>query len=59
MEEYLTTKEVAKILQVHLITVQRWIRRGWLPAIRIGRQYRVKLEDIEKAKVKKRKKQSS
>lgn len=32
MEELLTTKQVADLLQVHLITVYRWISQGLLPA---------------------------
>ena len=56
VNEYLTTREVAQLLKVNVVTVQRWIQKGWLPAIRIGRKYWVKKEDIDKAKVKKRKK---
>jgi len=48
MGEYLTTKEVAKLLKVEEITVRRWILRGWLPAIRFGREFRIKKEDLEK-----------
>ena len=48
MKSYLTTVEVAKILKVNLITVRRWIKLGWLPAIRFGREFRVKEEDLEK-----------
>ena len=48
MEEYLTVKEIAKLLKVKEITVRRWILRGWLPAIRFGREFRVKKEDLER-----------
>lgn len=48
MEKYLTTKEVAKLLKVEEITVRRWINRGWLPAIRFGREFRIKKADLEK-----------
>lgn len=51
--EYLTTKEVAQLLKVNVVTVQRWIQKGWLSAIRIGRKYWVKKKEINKAKVKK------
>lgn len=47
-EEYLTTQEVAKLLKVKEITVRRWILRGWLPAIRFGKVFRIKKEDLEK-----------
>ena len=48
METYLTTVEIAKILKVNQITVRRWIKLGWLPAIRFGREFRVKEKDLEK-----------
>lgn len=48
MEEYLTTQEGATLLKVKEITVRRWILRGWLPAIRFGKVYRIKKEDLEK-----------
>lgn len=48
METYLTIREVARLLKVKEITVRRWIVRGWLPALRFGREFRVKKEDLEK-----------
>jgi len=48
MEEYLTTQEVANLLRVKEITVRRWILRGWLPAIRFGKVFRIKMVDLEK-----------
>ncbi|MBI5613302.1 helix-turn-helix domain-containing protein [Candidatus Gottesmanbacteria bacterium] len=48
MEKYLTTKEISKILTVREVTVRRWIKKGKLPAIRFGREYRVKRGDLEK-----------
>ncbi len=48
MNEYLTTQEVAQLLKVKEITVRRWILRGWLPAIRFGKVFRIKKEDLEK-----------
>ena len=48
MEKYLTTKEVSNILSVQEVTVRRWIKKGKLPAIRFGREFRVKKGDLEK-----------
>lgn len=48
MEEYLTIREVSKLLRVKEITVRRWILRDWLPAIRFGREFRIKKVDLEK-----------
>ncbi len=48
MEEYLTTKEIAKILRVHVITIRRYIHSGKLPALFFGKEFRVKKADFEK-----------
>lgn len=47
MEKYLTCEQVAERYGVKVITVWAWIREKKLPAIRIGKGYRVKLEDLE------------
>lgn len=36
------------MLKVQEVTVRRWIQKGKLPAIRFGREYRVKLGNLEK-----------
>lgn len=38
---YLTTQQVADKLQVHTETVRLWIRSRKMPAIAVGRQWRV------------------
>ena len=43
----LTPEQVAEILQVHVLTVYSYIRRGKLNAIRLGRSYRVIPEDLK------------
>ncbi|MBU0731273.1 helix-turn-helix domain-containing protein [Patescibacteria group bacterium] len=43
----LTTKEVADLLRVSLITVRRWLKSGKIPSIRIGKHYRIRRDDIE------------
>ncbi len=42
MDELLTVAEVADILRVSTMTVYRLIRSGELPAVRVGRNYRVR-----------------
>ena len=37
----MTVGEVAQLLRVDDKTVRNWIRAGLLPAIRVGRQYRI------------------
>jgi excisionase family DNA binding protein len=47
MDEYLTTREISKLLKVNVMTVRRWIGSRKLPAIHIGRDYRVERVDFE------------
>jgi chromosome partitioning protein len=44
---FLSTEEVAKLLNVHANTVTRWIKSGKLPSTKIGREYRIPGEAIE------------
>jgi excisionase family DNA binding protein len=43
----LTAGEVADRLRVSTMTIYRLIRRGELPAVRVGRNYRVRASDLE------------
>jgi excisionase family DNA binding protein len=45
--EILTVEQAAEYLQVHKITVYRYIREGLLPAIRLGKMYRLYTRDVE------------
>ncbi len=42
LDTFLTTEEVARRLSVHQNTVIRMINRGQLPAVRVGKSFRVK-----------------
>lgn len=44
---FLTTEEVLAYLQVNLRTVYRLIKAGKIPAVRVGRQWRFRKEDID------------
>ena len=46
--EFLTTEQVAKLLQIHVVTVRRLIKAGKLPAVRIGGQWRLDPADIKR-----------
>jgi excisionase family DNA binding protein len=49
MDDFLlTAAEVADRLRVSTMTVYRLIRRGELPAVRVGRNYRVRSDDLER-----------
>jgi excisionase family DNA binding protein len=48
MGEFLTVAEVAKQLRVSNMTVYRLIKAGELRALRIGRGYRLKEDDVRR-----------
>lgn len=45
--EILTVEQAADFLQVHKMTVYRYIREGLLPAVRLGKMYRLFSRDLE------------
>lgn len=45
--DLMTVEQVAAYLQVHRMTVYRYIRTGRLPAARVGRVYRIRRADLE------------
>lgn len=47
MKKYITTKELAKMLQVAEITIFRWRQRG-LPHIKVGRSIRYDFDEVMK-----------
>jgi len=42
-----STDEVADHLGLHVRTVRRYVREGRLPAVKIGKQYRIAAQDLE------------
>jgi excisionase family DNA binding protein len=47
-EPLLTVGEVANIMRVSNMTVYRLIKSGQLPAIRVGKNYRIRRQDMER-----------
>jgi excisionase family DNA binding protein len=45
---FVTVAEVAKQLRVSNMTVYRLINSGELPAVRIGKSYRLREEDVDR-----------
>lgn len=45
---FLTAAEVASLLRVSTMTVYRLIRSGELPAVRVGKSYRVREDDVDR-----------
>ncbi len=50
-EKYLTRKETAKLLQVSLVTLNDWSKKGFIQSYRIGGRIRYKLSEIDEALV--------
>lgn len=46
MQKLFTCSEIAERYSIQLDTVWGWIRSGELPAVRIGRMYRVRGADL-------------
>jgi excisionase family DNA binding protein len=46
-DRLLTANEVADQLRVSTMTIYRLIRRGELPAVRVGRNYRVRADELD------------
>lgn len=42
----LTIKEVAQLLKLNTLTVYEYVRNGQLPALKLGRNYRVDYSDL-------------
>lgn len=47
MSKMYTCADIAQRYGVKVITVWDWIRKGKMPAIKIGRDYRISEEDIK------------
>lgn len=45
---FLTVEETAQLLRVHKNTIYRWVREGRLPSTRIGKQWRIPREALER-----------
>ena len=48
-EKYLTRQETAKMLQVSLVTLHEWSKRGVIQSYRIGGRIRYKQTEIDEA----------
>lgn len=48
LPELLTVKEVSEFFKRKTETIKRWIRQKKLPAIHVGREWRIKKQDIER-----------
>ena len=44
--QFLTVKEAAEILKLNIMTVYEYIRRGQLRALKLGRNYRIGIKEV-------------
>jgi excisionase family DNA binding protein len=47
-DELLPVDGITRILKVSRTTIQRWCRAQKLPAVKIGKAYRIRKEDLDK-----------
>jgi excisionase family DNA binding protein len=47
-ESLLTVSEVASMMRVSNMTVYRLIKAGDLPALRVGKNYRIRASDVDR-----------
>jgi len=45
--EVLTVEQAAEYLQIHRVTIYKYIRAGLLPAAKLGKVYRIFRRDLE------------
>ena len=46
-EKGLSIEEIAEHIQIHKDTIRIWIRKGEIPAHKIGKQWRFKISEID------------
>jgi excisionase family DNA binding protein len=46
--KFVTVAEVASLLRVSNMTVYRLVQSGALPAVRVGRSYRIREDDVDR-----------
>jgi excisionase family DNA binding protein len=51
MHEIMTPKEVARYLQISLLTVYKYAKQGTIPGFRIGNSWRFHKENIDQAQI--------
>lgn len=48
MEEYYSTRQIAKMLGVKTVTIRRWVKKRLLPAFMLEKELRIRKSDFEK-----------
>lgn len=45
---FLRPEEVAELLDISENTIRHWLRKGELPGVKFGRQWRIRKDDLDK-----------
>jgi excisionase family DNA binding protein len=48
-DPWLTVQQVSEELKIHPATVRAWVKSGRLAAVRVGRTWRVRRSDVDRA----------
>ena len=46
---FMTTKEAAKYMRVTPLTMYKWMRKGYVPCVKLKGSWRVIFEELEKS----------
>lgn len=46
--QFYTIDEIAELLKISYLTVFRWVKAGKLSAYKVGKQYRIDVQDLNK-----------
>jgi len=47
-EQWVSTKEAGRYINVSIITIRRWIAEREFPAVKCGKSWRCKLSEVDK-----------
>ena len=47
-KQVMTVKEIAEYLDVHPMTIYKYVQEGKIPAFKIGASWRIRIESIKK-----------
>ena len=47
-KEVLTVKDIAEYLDVHPMTIYKYVREGKIPAFKIGKSWRIRKDSMQK-----------
>jgi excisionase family DNA binding protein len=46
-KEFFSVKDIASLLDLSPVTITRWCKSGFIPAIKVGQQWRISASEFE------------